>query len=80
MATNSNPARAAIFGLGAFVLGLVSAFFIFYTARLLYVTRGLTATRAGGQGAFIGAVAFPILALAFGWCAWRCLRALRRAG
>ncbi len=77
MATNSTPARTAAFGLGAALCGLLSAFFVFYTARLLYVTRGLTATRAGGQGAFIGALAFPLLALVFGWCAWRCIQAVR---
>jgi len=55
------------------VLALISAFFIFYTVRLLYVTRGLTAIRVGGQGAYIGAIIFPLLALMFGWGAWRCL-------
>ena len=33
------------------VLALLSVFFLFYTARLFYVTRGLTAIRTGGQGA-----------------------------
>lgn len=55
-------------------LALVSIFFIFYTARLLYVTRGLTAIRAGGHGAYVGAALFPLLALLFGWAAWRLLR------
>lgn len=50
----------------AVVLGLVSAFFVFYTARLLVVTGFLMHTRAGGQGAFIGAVVFPVLALIAG--------------
>ena len=59
------------------LLALISAFFIFYTARLLYVTRGLTAVRVGGQGAYIGAIVFPLLALVFGWGAWRWLRAAR---
>jgi hypothetical protein len=56
------------------VLALLSAFFVFYTARLLYVTHGLTAIRAGGQGAYVGAVVFPLLAMLFGWVAWRLLR------
>ena len=56
------------------VLALLSIFFIFYTARLLYVTRGLTAIRGGGQGAYVGATVFPLLALLFGWAGWRLLR------
>lgn len=56
------------------VLALLSLFFIFYTCRLLYVTRGLTAIRSGGQGAYVGATVFPLLALLFGWAAWRLLR------
>ena len=58
----------------AIILGAVSAFFVFYTARLLAVTHFLQQTRAGGQGAYIGAVAFPILAVAFGWVAAHCWR------
>ena len=54
--------------------GLLSLFFVFYTARLLFVTRGLTAIRAGGQGAYIGAIVFPLLAILLGWSAWRLLR------
>jgi len=49
------------------IFGLISAFFVFYTVRLLVVTHALTQTRAGGQGAYIGAVAFPVIALLFGW-------------
>ena len=60
-----------IFGI---VLALLSVFFVFYTVRLLYVTHGLTAIRAGGQGAYLGAVVFPLLAILFGWGAWRLLR------
>ena len=56
------------------ILALLSVFFVFYTARLLYVTHGLTAIRTGGQGAYIGAAIFPLLAILFGWGAWRLLR------
>jgi hypothetical protein len=56
------------------VLALLSVFFILYTARLLYVTRGFTAIRPGGQGAYVGALVFPLLAILFGWGAWRLLR------
>lgn len=49
----------------AIVFALCSAFWVFYTARLLVVTGFLQHTRAGGQGAFIGALVFPVLALAW---------------
>jgi hypothetical protein len=60
-----------IFGI---VLALLCIFFIFYTARLVYVTHGLTSIRPGGQGAYVGAVVFLLLAIMFGWAAWRLLR------
>ena len=75
----SSMTRSAIFGLAAILFALASAFFVFYTARLLYITHGLTVTRAGGQGAYVGAIVFPVLALLFGWGAWRCVRSIRRA-
>ena len=56
------------------VLGLVSLFFVFYTLRLLLVTHGLQHTRPGGQGAYIGAAVFPLVAIACGWASvvyWR---------
>jgi hypothetical protein len=62
---------STIFGL---VLALLSIFFIFYTARLLYVTHGFTSIRPGGQGAYVGEVVFPLLAIVLGWAAWRLLR------
>ena len=58
----------------AIALGAVSAFFVFYTARLLVVTGFLQHTRAGGRGAYIGAVVFPLLAVVLAWAsrrAWR---------
>ena len=48
----------------ALLLWLGSAFFTFYTVRLLAVTGFLQHTRAGGQGAYIGAIVFPALAVA----------------
>jgi cytosine/uracil/thiamine/allantoin permease len=67
-------------GLAAGVLALLSAFFVFWTVRLLVVTRGLQGIRAGGQGAYAGAVVFPLLALVLGWGAWRCARGPRLPG
>ncbi len=58
-------------------LALISAFFFFYTARLLYVTNGLRRIRVGGQGAYVGAIVFPLIALVCAWGAWRCFRAAR---
>ena len=55
----------------ALIIGCVSVFFVFYTIRLYTVTRGLQAVRANGHGAYIGAVVFPLLAIALGTLAWR---------
>jgi membrane protein implicated in regulation of membrane protease activity len=60
------------------VCGLVSAFFVFYEIRLLFVTKGLTGVRVGGGGTYIGAVAFPILAILFGIAAWRLFKNARK--
>jgi hypothetical protein len=76
--TSSANVASVFFFVAAGLLGLLSAFFVFYTIRLLYVTHGLQTIRAGGQGAYIGAIVFPVLALLLGWGAWLCVRALRR--
>lgn len=55
----------------AVVLFALSAFFVFYTVRLLAVTGGLAHTRPGGQGAYIGAIVFPLLAVVFAWAGVR---------
>jgi hypothetical protein len=64
---------------GALVAALICAFFVFYTIRLLIVTAFLTRLRAGGGGAFVGAVAFPLLAWLFGWLAARTWRGARHS-
>lgn len=61
----------------AMAAAAVSAFFVFYTVRLLVVTGFLQRTRPGGGGAYVGAVVFPLLALLCGWIA---VRAWRGAG
>jgi hypothetical protein len=63
--------------LAAAALAAGSAFFIFYTARLLVVTHGLRSVRAGGRGAYVGAVVFPLLAALLGWGGWRIAGAIR---
>jgi hypothetical protein len=63
----------------AVLLGAVSLFFAFYTVRLLVVTQGLRHTRVGGQGAFVGAVVFPLIAIGCGWASAVCWRRATRA-
>jgi hypothetical protein len=58
----------------AIVTGLVSAFFLFWFARLLVVTDFLQHLRPGGGGAYAGAVVFPFLAIVFGWLTFRLWR------
>jgi hypothetical protein len=78
MASVVSSIRTAVLYVVALLLALLCAFFVFYTARLLYVTSGLTSIRAGGRGAYVGALVFPLLALFLGFCAWRCVRMARR--
>jgi hypothetical protein len=55
----------------AVLAALVSAFFVFYFVRLLVVTGFLRHVRPGGSGAYVGAVAFPLIALGSAWAAVR---------
>jgi hypothetical protein len=55
----------------AIIAAALSAFFLFYTLRLLAVTSFLQRTRPGGGGTYVGALVFPLLALAFGWASYR---------
>jgi hypothetical protein len=64
----------------AVVLFGLSAFFIFYTVRLLVVTGVLMHTRPDGKGAYIGAIAFPVMAAGFAWAGVRCWWRGRRGG
>lgn len=77
MLSFSGKIRRIVLVPAAAVLTLSSAFFVFYTVRLLVVTRGLRSIRAGGGGTYVGAVVFPVLAILLGWGGWRCVRALR---
>jgi hypothetical protein len=61
----------------AIVTALVSAFFVFYFIRLLVVTGFLRNVRPGGGGAYLGAIAFPLIAAG---CAWVTVRLWRRRG
>jgi hypothetical protein len=70
--------RLLLYTLSA-LFAFLSLFFVCYTLRLLYVTRGLQATRPGGGGAFVGALVFPALAIGCAWVSWRCIKRARRA-
>jgi hypothetical protein len=78
MDPSSSRVRTSLLYFAATVLTLVGAFFVFYTVRLLYVTHWLTETRTGGQGAYVGAIVFPLLGILLGWGAWRCVRTAQR--
>lgn len=58
----------------AVVTALISVFFVFYFIRLLVVTGFLRHIRSGGGGAYIGAIAFPLIAAAFAWITVRLWR------
>ncbi|MEP6621586.1 MAG: hypothetical protein ABJE47_19825 [bacterium] len=62
--------------LGTLVLAAVALFFARYEVRLLSVWSSMPQPRA--TGAYIGLVAFPLIALACGWAAWRLIG--RRSG
>lgn len=55
----------------AVVTALLSAFFAFYFVRLLVVTGFLRHVRVGGNGAYIGAIVFPLIAIGFAWATRR---------
>ncbi len=80
MNNQSGKIKLIAFILLGIVLGSGSIFFAFYTARLVYIN--LTAADAAAHrsgGMFIGAIAFPLAALLFGWLGWRCVKAAYRA-
>ena len=54
--------------------GLLGVFFFFWSVRLFIVTGFLQHLRPGGGGAYVGAVVFPLLAIAFGWITTRLWR------
>ena len=67
-----------VYSLLALVFGALSAFFAYYIVRLLYINLtvpGVAQHRQGGM--YIGAIAFPIATLVFGWLSLWCFRKLR---
>ena len=71
----STAARQVLFTLLGLLLAAPCAFFAWYTARLLYIN--LTVPSVAGHrqpGMYIGAVAFPLATLVFGWLSFRCFK------
>ena len=61
-------------GLGSLSAALC-AFFLYYTARLLYINVfGPSLAGHRQSGMYIGAIAFPIAVAGFGWLSLRCFR------
>lgn len=54
---------------------LASLFFFYYTARLIYInlTVAESAARRSG-GMLIGAIAFPLASIIFGFIGWFCFK------
>lgn len=56
----------------AVAFGFASAFFCYYSVRLAYLNvAGLVPADRRTSGMLIGAVAFPVAAILFGWLALR---------
>jgi hypothetical protein len=72
--------RRAMLAISAVCLGAACAFFGWYTVRLVWVNLMIHETAAHRQtGMYIGAVAFPVATILFGYGAWRCGLALARS-
>jgi len=68
--------RVFLAALGA-IFAALSIFFVYYTARLIYINlAGVVSEKRGPRqgGMYIGAVAFPLAAIVFGWFSLRCFR------
>jgi len=52
----------------------LSTFFAYYTLRLIYINLAGEVGSRRNSGMYIGAVAFPLATLMFGWIGLRCLR------
>jgi hypothetical protein len=60
------------------LLALASLFFLYYTVRLIYINltvAEIAARRSGGM--LIGAIAFPLAAILFGFLSWFCFKKAR---
>jgi hypothetical protein len=65
----------SMLSIGAAIFLAACLFFAYYTLRLVYINVTDTAVRQHRQaGMYIGAVAFPVAAVLFGWISFRCGR------
>jgi hypothetical protein len=68
-----------LFGLVSIPLAAACLFFTYYTVRLVYINLTFQSAAQHRQaGMYIGAVVFPLAALAFGYLSFRCARAAAR--
>jgi len=67
-----------VFSLLGVAFAALGVFFAYYTLRLLYINLAVPGVAEHRQaGMYIGAVAFPVAALVFGWLSLWCFRKLR---
>ncbi len=70
--------RKVLWALPAAFFAAACAFFVYYTLRLAYVNladAGVASHRQAGM--YIGAVAFPLASLVFGYLSFRCGKVAR---
>lgn len=75
----SDHLKKIIFLVAGVLFAAPSLFFTYYTARLIYLNLTMddaAAHRTGGM--LIGAIAFPLAAIFFGFISWFCFRKARR--
>jgi hypothetical protein len=66
--------RSALLLGAAVVFLFAAAFFAYYTLRLLYINLAGEVGSRRNSGMYIGAIAFPIATVMFGWIGLKCLR------
>jgi hypothetical protein len=72
-------AKSVLFALGSVFFGAGCAFFTYYTIRLAYLNiAALDISGHRQSGMYIGAVAFPVASLVFGYLSFRFARAMLR--
>ena len=66
-----------IFLISGLIFAAPCLFFIYYTFRLVYVNLVMTSDEAAAHrtgGMLIGAIAFPLATVVFGFISWFCFR------
>ena len=70
--------KRVILGLFSLITGAACLFFAWYTIRLAWINIAVAGAAQHRQtGMYIGAVAFPVATLLFGYLTWRCWVKLR---